>query len=71
MDALRQAAINMNYWSIFQADINAGRYYNLEKLYDAAQITNDLLVKQLDRHIAVMTDISKAVFNDIPYSRKM
>lgn len=48
-------------------NIKADQLGELQKLYDAAQITNAQLLQQLRQHRAPLTDIPHAVFADIAY----
>lgn len=67
MGSRKEDALKMNYWSVFQYDIINTRLSNIQKLYDSTHITNDMLIKQLDKNVAAMTDLTNAVFNDIAY----
>ena len=63
----RDKAIKQGYVSVFCRDIECLRFFNIQKLYEAAHITNDDLIEQLHRHALPEIELSKTVFNEIAY----
>lgn len=66
----REAAIKSHLLKLFVNDINNARYIELSKLYEAAHITNSMLIEQLNRHTAALTDFYNSVYVDIACIRK-
>lgn len=67
LDERRKSALSIQLLKLFMQEINEGRFVEIHKLYETAHITNMMLLEQLNRHTAPVTDFYNSIYADISY----
>lgn len=66
-DKTREHVIKFQLLALFTHEIRENSFDRIHRLYDAAHITNRMLVEQFHRNTAPMSDFHKAIYTDISY----
>lgn len=62
-DILRRTHLHV----IFREDVKKHQYADMQRLYEAAHVTNSMLLEKLHEHQSPMTSMTDAIFMDIGY----